>query len=224
MFLIVTFLQKLTFGMILAGLAFLISGFVELKLESGYPIVPGPSQAQIRIFNGLNCPYNFQTDLPHDKSFAIGPLELFERKIIQLDGTTKSFSFTATGVGSCGNFSGNFQLKDAAATSYFLTKKSESTQIIPYDESPDKPKKGYPVLRILLTSNDTREVSLKHLTKDIVRSFHSNSTELKSLLVGEYAIYVDNVPVSSLIIGPGAAYTLILREQKDGSYVRSYSI
>lgn len=214
-------LQKLTLGMILAGLAFLISGFVELKLEAGYPIIPGPSQTQIRIFNGLNCPYNFQTDLPDDKSFELAPMDLFERKIIQLDRTnTSSFSLKATATGNCGNFEGNYELKDAGATSYFLTKKLGKIQMVPYEESPDKPKKGFPVIRILLTSNDTREVVLKHLDRDIVRTFHSNSTELKSLFVGKYAVLVDNIPVSSLTIGPGAAYTMVLREQIDGSYVR----
>lgn len=206
--------------MILAGLAFLISGFVELKLESGYPILPARSQSQIRIFNGLNCPYNFQTNLPDDKSFKIEPMELFERKIVPLDGTRKSYTFNATAMGSCGDFQGEFRLDETLATSYFLTKKSGKTQLVPYEESPDKPKKGSPVIRVLLTSNDTREVTLKHLHRDIVRSFYSNSTEMKSLFVGEYAVVVDNVVVSSLTIGPGAAYTLVLREQADGSYVR----
>lgn len=206
--------------MILAGLAFLISGFLELKLESGYPIIPGPSQAQLRIFNGLNCQYTFKTDLPDDKSFELAPMDLFERKIIQLDGTNKSFSLKAMTTGSCGDFEGNLELKDAGATSYFLTKKFGKTEMIPYEESPDKPKKGFPVIRVLLTSNDTREVVLKHLDRDIVRSFNSNSTEMKSLFVGKYAVFVDNIPVSSLTIGPGAAYTMVLREQLDGSYVR----
>lgn len=206
--------------MILAGLAFLISGFVELRLESSYPIVPGPSQTQIRIFNGLNCPYKMETGLPNDKSFELEPMDLFERKIVQLDGTNKSFSLKATAVGNCGDFDGNFELKDAQATSYFLTKKFGKVQMIAFEESPDKPKKGFPVIRILLTSNDTREVVLKHLERDIVRNFYSNSTELKSLLVGEYAVLVDNIPISSLTIRPGAAYTMVLREQKDGSYVR----
>lgn len=210
--------------MILAGLAFLISGFVELKLEAGYPIIPGPSQTQIRIFNGLNCPYNFQTNLPEDNAFELGPMDVFERKIIQLDGTNGKFNLKATGVGACGDFEGNFELKDAKATSYFLTNKLGKPEMIAYEESPDKPKKGFPVIRILLTSNDTREVSLKHLNKDIVRSFFSNSTEMKSLLVGDYAVFVDNIPVSSLTIRPGAAYTMVLREQKDGSYVRFETI
>lgn len=206
--------------MILAGLAFLISGFVELKLEAGYPVIPGPSQTQIRIFNGLNCPYNFQTDLPDDKSFEVTPMAIFERKIIPVNGTYKSFSLKATAMGNCGDFEGSFELKEAEATSYFLTNVLGKTQMVAYEESPDKPKKGLPVIRVLLTSNDTREVTLKHLERDVVRSFYSNSTEMKSLLVGEYAIYVDNIPVSSLTIGPGAAYTMVLREQKDGSYVR----
>lgn len=206
--------------MILAGLAFTISGFVELKLESGYPIVPRSGQTQIRIFNGLNCQYDFHTNLPDDKSFRVAPMEVFERKIIQLDATTKIFSVNATANGNCGDFQGVFELESARAMSYFLTKKSGKTELISYEESPDKPKKGFPVIRVLLTSNDTREVTLKHLNRDITRSFFSNTTEMKSLFVGEYAVYVDNVPVSSLTIEPGAAYTLVLREQLDGSYVR----
>lgn len=206
--------------MILAGLAFLISGFLELKLEAGYPIVPGQSQSQIRIFNGLNCPYNFQTNLPDDKSFELGPMELFERKIIPLTGTNNTFTLNATAIGTCGNFEGHFELKNAEATSYFLTKRLGKTEMIGYEESPDKPRKGFSVMRILLTSNDTREVSLKHLDKDISRTFYTNSTEMKSLLVGQYAVFVDNILVSSLNIQPGAAYTMVLREQADGSYVR----
>ncbi|KAG4065446.1 hypothetical protein HA402_003261 [Bradysia odoriphaga] len=212
-------LQKLTFGMILAGLAFTISGLVELKLESGYPIIPRPGQTQIRIFNGLNCPYDFRTDLPDDKSFRVEPMALFERKIIQIDGTRPTFTVNGTTAGNCGDFQGAFRLENAQATSYFLSQKSGKTQLIAYEESPDKPKKGFPVIRVLLTSNDTREVTLKHLNRDIVRSFFSNSTEMKSLLVGEYAVYVDNVLVNRLTVEPGAAYTLVLREQLNGSYM-----
>ncbi|XP_037029452.1 peptide transporter family 1-like [Bradysia coprophila] len=211
-------LQKLTFGMILAGLAFSISGFVELKLESGYPILPRSGQTQIRIFNGLNCAYDFRTDLPDDKSFRVASMSLFERKIIQLDGTRTTFTVNGTTAGNCGDVQGTFRLEDAQATSYFLTQKLGKTQLISYVESPDKPKKGFPVIRVLLTSNNTREVTLKHLNRDIVRSFFSNSTEMKSLLVGEYAVYIDNVLVSGLTIEPGAAYTLVLQEQFNGSY------
>ncbi|KAJ6638650.1 Peptide transporter family 1 [Pseudolycoriella hygida] len=210
-------LQKLTFGMILAGLAFLISGFLELKLESGYPIVPGPSQTQIRIFNGLNCSYHFETNLPEDKSFEIGAMEMFERKIIQLDRVNQSFNLKATSTGSCGDLTADIELNAGKATSYFLTTKLATAALVAYEESPDKPKKGFPVIRILSTSNNTREVSLKHLSKDVVRSFSSNSTEMQSLLVGEYAVVVDNIPVSSLTIEPGAAYTMVIREQLDGS-------
>lgn len=47
-----THLQKMTLGMALCGAAFVVSGFLELRLQQTYARLPGATEAQIRIFNG----------------------------------------------------------------------------------------------------------------------------------------------------------------------------
>ena len=51
-------LQKLAAGGYFAAIAFLISGLVEIQLEKTYPVFPEANEAQIRIFNGVDCNYS----------------------------------------------------------------------------------------------------------------------------------------------------------------------
>lgn len=49
-------LQRLTVGGILAAVAFLISGILQMQIESTYPVLPADGEAQLRFYNSLPCP------------------------------------------------------------------------------------------------------------------------------------------------------------------------
>lgn len=97
-------LQKLTLGGILAGVAFVISGLVELNLEKTYPVIAGPNEGQLRIFNGNPCNYDVTSDLVGHSKFPLRYLGEFEEKHIEVKGN-RSFKFNFTSTGEfCGCF------------------------------------------------------------------------------------------------------------------------
>ena len=89
-------LQKLTIGGILAGVAFVLSALVEINLEPTYAVVPGAGEAQLRVFNGIDCTYTFNTNIPGHESFTLKQMETFEEKYIYLKKDMESYSYSMT--------------------------------------------------------------------------------------------------------------------------------
>lgn len=87
-------LQKLTLGGILAGIAFIISAVLEMNLEPTYAVVAGPGEAQLRIFNGLNCEFNVETNIPEHENFVLKALESFQEKHIWLKSESDSYAYS----------------------------------------------------------------------------------------------------------------------------------
>lgn len=217
-------LQKLTVGMILAGCAFLISAMVELKLEATDPILPNVNEGQLRIINGLDCTYTFRTDLPiTENKFKVEPFSVYENRHIPANKSKTLFLYRTDTMDCPSDLNGNFRIRSEEATTYFLTRddrdSSPSVRIIEYQDSPGKPNKGFPLIRLLATVQQEREITFKSVHKDTVKLFQSNSTELKSIPTGEYDVYVDGVAINHIRIYPGAVYNFILTEKSFNTYV-----
>lgn len=219
-------LQKMTVGMMLAGLAFLISAIVELRLEAADPILPGPTEGQLRIFNGLDCSINFNTGIPNDAKFTLGGMETFERKHIQVDRLT-AFSYATKSMNCPSEAAGTFNIVPAEAISYFLTttvkhnNSAPGVRLIEYKDAPGKPHQGLPRLRVLATTSKDRNITFRGLTKDRIRTFDSSLTDLKSIPAGVYDIFVDERLVHNVRIYPGGVYTFVLTEKTPSYYVSS---
>lgn len=217
-------LQKMTIGMIFAGLAFLISAMVEFRLEAADPILPGPSEGQLRIFNGLDCSINFSTAIPNEARFTLAGMDTFERKHIQVDRLT-SFSYATKSLNCPSEATGTFNIVPAEAISYFLTttmmhnSSVPGVRLIEYKDAPGKPHQGLPRLRVLATTSKDRNITFKELNKDTVRTFDSSSTDLKSIPAGVYDILVDELLVHNVRIYPGGVYTFVLTEKTPSYYV-----
>lgn len=221
-------LQKLTVGMMFAGLAFLISAMVELKLETTDPILPNINEGQLRIINGLECAFTFRTDLPiTENKFKIDQFSVYENRHIPVNSSKTLFMYSTDTMDCPADITGNFRMTPEKATTYFLTRddrdSSPGVRVIEYIDSPGKPKKGFPLIRLLVTVQQDREITFKEIDKDIVKVFQSNSTELKTIPTGHYDIYVDGVVIDHIRIYPGAVYNIILTEKSFNNYVSVYS-
>ena len=49
-------LQRIVTGCFLCGLAFVVSGVLELELKKGYPELPKDDQLKLFVHNSLDCP------------------------------------------------------------------------------------------------------------------------------------------------------------------------
>lgn len=77
-----TSLRKLTLGGMLAALAFVLSGIVELELDKSNPILPNANHGQIRLFNGFPCEYNIRSNISVVNNVELGALEAYQ--VLQL--------------------------------------------------------------------------------------------------------------------------------------------
>ncbi|XP_055843113.1 peptide transporter family 1 isoform X2 [Episyrphus balteatus] len=208
-------LQKLTAGGILAGIAFTISGLVELKLETTYPVLPQAGEFQLRIFNGIpNCDYTFETNLTNYREFTVKSMELFEDKHIQAQPIDFS-GYTKTSA-ACPDFPiGVMNLKDKTAHSFFINSKG----MLHYEDNVDKPDRGNPVVRTLASVNGIRTVKWIEEKKRYLA--YENTTDFYPLFefkLTEYSVTVDNKEVLKTTLKQGGVYTLVIGEESEGVY------
>jgi solute carrier family 15 oligopeptide transporter 1 len=203
-------LQKLTLGGILAGVAFLVSGFVELSLEKTYPVIPGPSEGQLRIFNGNPCNYMVYSSIPGHGEFVLRHLENFEEKHIQVN-TNKLYSLNFTSSDTdCDGFVRSFNVLPGKSMSYFLAGNESLPEIMEYEDKVDKSRNGYPLIRLLVNVPNARWVKLEDEKSENVRDFEVFNRTLLNMSPSRYTIYVDNSPVGDFDFRLGGVYTVLI--------------
>ena len=213
-------LQKLTMGGIFAGIAFLCSMFVEITLEKTYPIIPQPGEAQVRIFNGLNCDYKINVNLPTEYSLDLGPNSYFVERHIALKDDKLSSRFTLTSP-TCANIDETFELKSEKASSYFLTGTAQAPVVQPYEDDPEKSKKGTPLIRVLanLITGGTVFFRDKDGTHYNQTYDSRNLTDIPSNI---HDIYVNDSVVKTHEFRLGGVYTVLIQETASGVYVKTH--
>ncbi|XP_046750570.1 LOW QUALITY PROTEIN: solute carrier family 15 member 1-like [Diprion similis] len=70
-------LHRMIVGGILAGLAFVTSGCLELKLEETYPVLPDRGEATLNFINTLQCDVGFLASFESDITLIAGERKVF---------------------------------------------------------------------------------------------------------------------------------------------------
>ncbi|XP_011696789.1 PREDICTED: solute carrier family 15 member 1 isoform X2 [Wasmannia auropunctata] len=220
-------LKKLVVGGLLASVAFIAAGIVELQIEKTYPKLPTNGFAQIRIFNTMNCNVNVNM-VNQGLAVDIGPVSMVEILEVKAAGSvtipytadfTECYNKGYTDLNK--NEQGEITGMEAVATSWVITPTSLGLQYS-YKDMVDKPEKGKPTVRSLIYL----QPGLKNATLNVVDSdgksavsipvsSHFSESDLQQIEnPREYDIYLDkkllekNVPLKS-----GGVYTVV------GSYV-----
>lgn len=202
-------LQKLTLGGLLAATAFLLSAFVELKLEMVEPELPGDMTSQLRIYNGMPCRYRFDTDLPmpdFKKETHLTSLGVWEEKNIVAPQMI-SYKFNAHAVDAvCPGISGELNIIPEKAVSYFIAE----DRMHEFEDNPEKPKLGNPVIRVLL--NVPRLQGNFSLTDsaDVTTPVEVlNATQVITVARGEVILTFNDLPVVNVTARAGGAYVIL---------------
>lgn len=210
-----TALQKLTLGMVLCGIAFAISGVLELKLEKSYPVLPKPHEGQLRIYNGHLCNFQIQTNIPQYEAITVEPMGLWEQKHINIPvNSSLRFDYNATSVdaGCPTNLTGVFAIAAGSAQSYFIGRNGVFEA---FRDQPDKPKRGLPLLRTLTLSGNAT-----HFIEEEKHEKHEfTNTQLGEIHPGKYLIQIDGNTAGSVELKEGGTYTVLLTNAANGSYV-----
>ncbi|XP_076649962.1 peptide transporter family 1 isoform X2 [Halictus rubicundus] len=203
-------LKKLTIGGLLTALAFVVSGLVELKLENTYPVLPSEGLAQVRIYNTLNCPINFDLDsTPHE----LQELQMWANTDIKVIGS-KLLPFKAD-LSKCDpaiNYTVPVSLKveEAKSKSWTFTKNG----LREYEDSVKKSTSGNPLLRPLISSDVKMELEVMRdsslLLNVTVDPNNSTVNGLEELRPNTYDLYLNYTKVkSNLELKLGGVYSIV---------------
>lgn len=217
-------LQKIALGGILAGVSFVSSMTVEIFLEKTYAVLPKPGEAQIRIFNGLNCEFIVDTNLPTSVGdIRVPPNSAFIDLNVPLKQQQVSWDYILRSVTpNCGNGQGQFFLKQETATSYFLTGSAGSPRMEPYEDHIQKSTQGFPSVRVLANLMTTSNIVLRDKNGDEYYEGMNNQS-LVDVPVSNYEIVVNgNTIKRDVLLKLGGVYTIIVQERSAGNYVRFF--
>ncbi|KAK0167215.1 hypothetical protein PV327_004644 [Microctonus hyperodae] len=210
--LIDTPLKKLTTGGFIAGIAFIVSGLVELQLEKTYPVLPSNGLAQLRIFNLRNCSIDVNLG---NQNFTIDSYDMWQNTSIEAIGN-KSIDYTIDS-SKCrvDKKNGKIDVMENAAISYVF---GNGDSIHSFKDRVNKTKGGHPALRILSYNilNDSK--TIVKLIKNSVIEYTIEVTNSKSQLI-QNSIFIEpnrgiyDVEVNGKIVKPislkfGGVYTL----------------
>uniref|UniRef100_A0AAG5DKY4 Oligopeptide transporter 1 n=1 Tax=Anopheles atroparvus TaxID=41427 RepID=A0AAG5DKY4_ANOAO len=217
-------LQKLSLGGLLAGAAFVLSGFVEIALDRTNAILPAAHESQLRVFNGLPCDYRFHTDVPNLASFTVPSRGAFESLHIDVM-TNTTFQFRAeTSEIVCvrenmTELSGTFYLNPAGAVSYFMSRKGGKINLVEYADTAAKNRNGLPSIRLLANVKTAKEISLRHSKNgDTVYNILLNQYDQLAVIEGEYGVFVGERQIGTVKLSPGGVYTLLLDEVLENEF------
>lgn len=126
-------------GGILAGISFIISAIVEINLEATYAVVPKWGEAQLRLYNGRDCNYQINSNIPNHPVINLPAFAYFEEKFISIDGESSSFNYNLSSSNCATDViqSANFLLPEKTAMSYHFTGVN-SLNVMPFEDSPEK--------------------------------------------------------------------------------------
>lgn len=203
-------LQKMTCGGILAGVAFVISGVVELQLEKTYPVLPGPNEGQLRIFNGNPCDYEISPI-----RIELDALEYAQSLHVPLENWNQTI-FLEISSESCANFNESLTLFPSKSIGVFINGNSSHPKFTVYEDSVEKAENGFPLVRILSNIPGNRSIELKGEIMKV--SVNPGNFSLLNLHPGSYKIQSENKTIADYDFRLGGVYTVLIGD--DGKIVR----
>ncbi|XP_076351092.1 solute carrier family 15 member 1-like [Tachypleus tridentatus] len=236
-------LQRIIFGGLLTAVSFVIAGFLQIKIEDTFPVIPSPGFSQVVLINTAPCSVNIKSDLLETK------LALNQMHVIKdiKSGVPYNLTFNPT-PGEC-----NFQL---ASIDYVIQTASKDIQVLMVTSdlskllvhqvagSLEKPEKGDSYIRILysfpsnvkslVSNNDTFKLSgpkdyklpiqnsdISYNTSEVV-----GSTEYTRVLPGMYSLRLPvansskfSIKLPSIEMKMGGGYLLTVAPDKTSELI-----
>lgn len=208
-------LQKLAAGGILAGIAFMVSGFVELQLEKTYPVFPQANEAQVRFYNGLNCNYSISSSLAGAADLKLNALGMEKITVTTDSNVTKSFTFLSS-VPGCSKIMKDLNLQPGHSNSFFI---ANGEEVRSFEEKIDKTKNGYPALRVLSTLNNIKKIEFVHSKGGEGMSINASSVGKRvEIPPATYTVFADDLKLNEVELLLGGVYTIIVSKTSNENF------
>ncbi|XP_046443391.1 peptide transporter family 1-like isoform X5 [Daphnia pulex] len=238
---LLTPLQRIGAGGLLAGLAFVVSGIVELQLEPTYPRIPDAGLTQLNFINTLPCPINISytggvdqvkwievnaTSYSFERNLKDQPIEVTAQLINPVCGQVNFSTPTWTGT-----------IKGAStkAFSVVATGHNGTLDLVRMDkEEPlDKSSTGQPRVGFILHMDDQSLVQVnitiksgERLIQFNTKTFSTSSsarfiqTEVRDVDAGTYDIFIPRQngdvimenPDGQITVLQGGSYTFVAQQ------------
>ncbi|KAH8245515.1 hypothetical protein KR032_011206, partial [Drosophila birchii] len=214
-------LQKLTMGGILAGIAFIISGIVELNLEKTYPDLPYSHNVQLRVFNAENCQYQFTGTLNGEQlaPFQVPALNVYTDKDLYVYTTATLIYTLSSNDAACIGYTGSQVLTQESAWSLFLNPRNVSSTHYWESDFVDKPSESHPLIRNVANVDAGQKIVWRSVSKnEVVYDDYANETLLTRVNSGEYAVFVGDDNIGTFNVHTGGVYTLLIVPNAAGTY------
>lgn len=224
-------LQKLSLGLLLAAIGFLLSAMVELRLEEKAPAA-FPDAADIvhlRIYNGMPCRYEFVSDLgsaaggtPYEHS--IEPLGMWSHLGLYVPAPAE-YVFRAepqAGKKNCPNIEGRIVLEPGTSTSYFLAQGALQKFSDGLKSSLAKRSKKPPLLRTLFnTPRGEGPIKLRASSSSApgVQLDSGNLSALHEIAIGRGELDINGKRAASFEARNGGLYSLLVEGNANDGYV-----
>lgn len=186
--------------------------FVEISIEPTYAKLPVPGQAQIRIYNGIECTYDisspaFTTSLPPN-----GFVENLEREI---KGESESVRFSLTSkTAGCNAIDKTVLVEEDKASSFFIRGSPAAPELFFFHDDPDKSSKGFAVLRILANPMVSK-VDL--IDEGGVKEFSNETINESNFEIppGKYELKIDGVSIfKDQEFKIGGVYAVVVKDRR----------
>lgn len=191
-------------------------------MESTYAVTPNWGEAQLRLFNGRNCNYQLNTNLPGFAQINLYPFGYFQENHIQIDGESSTFTYSLSSSNCPGDAinAAEFILNGSMATSFHFSGQS-SLIISPYEDSPEKSRRGWPLITVLgnLQSNNALITFVEESSEEERYNQTSSFREQVDIQATRYNILIDNVEVGKMELRLGGVYTLMITQTVSSHHI-----
>lgn len=226
-------LKKLVMGGCLAGFAFLASFFLELSITKSLPVLPGPTQAHLRIYNGMPCSYDVTTNLTGFTNITFKEMEMDEK--LDFEDVTQTIHYQYQLIPQvdqdgelprrCSKaLEGTFEINPGEVTGYFFKSIGNETQLVKFDDTPKKDTMGRAIVRVLSSFEREHTVQLKEDSTNVLKDV-DDLAKGTPIAIGTYQLTIDDSDViicnetDSFLLRGGGVYVILLDEFEQNEYV-----
>ncbi|MBN3307639.1 S15A1 protein, partial [Amia calva] len=199
-------LRKMTVGMLLAAIAFVVAALVQIQIDTTLPNFPGAGQTQLKVLNMGDVPLTF--DVRDTKDPILFLLYSFQDIGYQQILTKDLSSLSFTDGTNATSLSLTFQ---SGARQSLLINKNKQIKLI--DDINSKPEQGNNAIRFVNSFSTTLNISTGAGNLGMIEPFSQSNYSL--LKEGQNTFQIENGAiqcVASRSFGFGSSFTVIISE------------
>eukprot|EP00062_Callorhinchus_milii_P020349 gi/632975900/ref/XP_007904487.1/ PREDICTED: solute carrier family 15 member 1 [Callorhinchus milii] len=199
-------LRKITVGMLIAGLAFVVAALLQIQIDKTLPDFPGHKESQIKILNSGDSVVNV-TISGLKNSFTVQPLQANDYTTLKVDSTAKKVGviYNSTKIDY------TFNAKGGSRQTLLVTNMPKVLGIW-LDDLNEKPEQGKNAVRFVNGLTNLVNISMNDVNFETLETLsgtnYSLFTKGKKTII--YTVNGTECKITSIAFGYGSSFTILL--------------